>query len=64
MKAPCLGCHERTVSPNCHGTCERYKEYNEYRIQVRELKMREHEEEHLRIVGARKIRDEAFRRKK
>lgn len=26
VKQPCYGCTERCAEPNCHTTCERYKE--------------------------------------
>lgn len=63
MKAPCLGCTERTVTPNCHGTCERYKEFTAERERVREAKAREHEAIHALVTGARKIRQNAFRKR-
>ena len=25
--APCKGCESRTIHPNCHANCERYKEF-------------------------------------
>lgn len=31
MNAPCKDCPDRVVEPNCHMTCERYKEYQSYR---------------------------------
>lgn len=31
MNAPCKGCPDRVVEPNCHMTCERYKEFQAYR---------------------------------
>lgn len=27
MDAPCKGCLDRTVTPNCHATCEAYLAY-------------------------------------
>lgn len=32
MIAPCKGCEERTIY--CHTTCEKYKEFREFREQV------------------------------
>lgn len=29
--APCKDCPDRVVEPNCHMTCERYKEFQAYR---------------------------------
>ena len=31
INSPCKGCTDRTVIPNCHGTCERYQAYHEAR---------------------------------
>ena len=28
-KAPCLGCEDRTIEPNCHMRCEKYIEFQE-----------------------------------
>lgn len=64
MKAPCLGCTERTVIPNCHGACERYKAFTSERELIREIKMQEHEANHLLVKGKQKIKKEKFRRKK
>lgn len=28
-KPPCKDCQDRTIEPNCHDTCERYKSWKE-----------------------------------
>ena len=36
MRAPCLGCEDRTVVPNCHMGCKRYQEYATEREKIRQ----------------------------
>lgn len=64
MRAPCQGCQDRTVTPNCHGTCEQYQLYVEERERIREMMTREHEERYIRIIGAKRVREEAYRRRR
>lgn len=64
MKSPCTrDCPDRSITPNCHGTCERYLEYNAERERIRAKKAREHEAIHALVIGAQKIRLNAFRKK-
>jgi hypothetical protein len=64
MKSPCTkDCPKRSVFPNCHSTCEEYQAFVKHREAVREKMAREHDETHWRIVGANKIRREAYRKK-
>jgi len=34
--APCKDCKERTVEPNCHTTCDKYKQFCERQEKVKE----------------------------
>ena len=43
MTAPCRNCARRTVTPNCHGTCERYLAYDAERRELRRAKSIEYE---------------------
>lgn len=48
--------------PNCHASCEEYMTFCAERERIREKNIREHEETHLRLTGARKINLEKFRK--
>ena len=43
MKAPCKNCPDRIPEPNCHITCEKYKEFltEAKTVQEKEKKARE-----------------------
>lgn len=42
--APCKNCTERTVSPNCHGTCKRYLDWSQkHRAMTKDLQKRSFE---------------------
>lgn len=43
--APCKGCKERTIEPNCHMICERYLEFIERR-NVRKAEEEKHHKEY------------------
>ena len=64
MKAPCEGCPDRTVSPNCHTTCEKYLSYAAYRERIRQARRLDHDATTALIRGAEKIKREAIRRSK
>lgn len=64
MTAPCKGCTEHTVQPNCHTTCRRYLEYVAERERIREARRIDHDTTSALIRGAEKIKREALRRSK
>ena len=37
--APCYKCNDRLI--NCHGTCEKYKEYREFKDMIKEKRLNE-----------------------
>lgn len=54
MQVPCFGCGERAVG--CHGECERYKAWQEYK-EVERAARREHNEKNTALFEmARKLR--------
>lgn len=64
MKAPCQGCADRTVKPNCHTTCVKYLAYAEERENIRNIMRQAHETDHLLLLGAQRIKREKFRKRK
>ena len=44
--SPCKDCKDRTITPNCHGTCERYLEYTSYMEFIKNKRL-----EHKRKLG-------------
>lgn len=64
MIAPCNGCSDRTVRPNCHSTCERYLAYAAEREKIREARKTQQDATTALIKGAEKIKREALRRSK
>lgn len=54
MQVPCFGCGERAVG--CHGRCERYKAWQEFK-EVERAARREHNEKNTALYEmARKLR--------
>lgn len=39
MRAPCLGCEDRTVTPNCHMGCVRYQAFCTERERIRQRRL-------------------------
>lgn len=37
-KAPCLGCSDRSIEPNCHTNCERYAQWQKLREPMHKVK--------------------------
>lgn len=63
MKPPCRYCEARCLG--CHSTCEKYKEYDEERKEIRKERMKEiqlDESETFRIVNAERNRKSAYQR--
>ena len=44
---PCKGCTDRVVEPNCHTTCERYKEYTDEQHRQKEVIRKAKERQNL-----------------
>lgn len=59
MICPCYECTRRTAVPNCHATCEPYKEFAEYRQKIRDARLleRQGDDAKIRTIFKRK-RDE------
>lgn len=36
LKPPCKGCERRTAHPNCHSTCQQYKDFVQDRQKYRD----------------------------
>lgn len=49
MRSPCLGCTNRTVTPNCHMGCRPYQLFCMEREKIRQARGREHEIACIRI---------------
>lgn len=45
--APCRGCQDRVVEPNCHMTCERYLAFVEELERIKEEQKKEKESEYV-----------------
>ena len=58
MTAPCRGCPERTVEPNCHTDCPRYQAYRESRERIRAERDAMYHREFLN-----EAKDKAYRKK-
>lgn len=61
VKNPCHECTRRSIT--CHGSCEDYALYSNYREQIREARRRDHDVTAALIAGAEKIKREVYRRK-
>lgn len=57
--APCKDCPDRVVEPNCHMTCERYKEFQAYRQAIIDSRKDEREYRDYRR-GIQKRVDKAY----
>lgn len=61
MICPCHECTHRTAMPNCHGTCEAYKEYQEYRTKIRIARQLQRVGDDARIRQSEKRKAEYYR---
>lgn len=55
ISAPCKDCPDRVVEPNCHMTCERYKEFQTYRQAIIDSRKNEREYRDYRMVIQHRI---------
>ena len=63
-KAPCKDCPDRTIEPNCHNTCEKYKawkaEYQKSQAEEKERKLRDRES----FLRSERVENAHYRAKK
>ena len=64
MMSPCKGCPDRSVSPNCHMSCERYIAYQQYREQIRAARAVDHAATSALLSGVRRVKNSLNSQKK